>query len=382
MEKDRFWEALERLYTVNIGIRVGERTLVFSDTIRPDEKVTNKDRDRRERLYKIARMAAEVGKIYGPTNFIEYPALDFHGQEPPKALWEAAFGREVTAELEMKGLLSRLLRKDASHEEIEAARSTVLNHCQECVHVIIGMANFSTSHTQFRKLATEAGARFISMPLFDPEMFFGPMDVDWTALAKRTEKLADLLGKASWAFLSAENMTHLTIGLEDRKAWADTGLLTAPGCFGNLPAGEAFIAPVEGTAEGTLAVKYGPTAKLKEPLLLKVRNGIVFKVEGKGEYARFLRTKLRESPANGNIAELGIGTNEKARDPFNILEAEKILGTIHIALGDNSGFGGMVRTPFHIDHVVFNSTLELKYMDGRREEVIREGRLLVGMERP
>lgn len=382
MKRDRFREALERLYTVNIGISVGERILVFSDTIRPDEKVSNRDRARRERLYHIARMAAEVGRIYGSTTFIEYPALDFHGQEPPKTLWEAAFGREATAEIETKGLLSRLLRKEASHEEIKAACSIVLNHRQEGVQVIIGMANFSTSHTQFRKLATDAGARFISMPLFDPEMFFGPIDVDWIALAKRTEKLAELLGKACQAILFAENGTHLTIGLEGRKAWADTGLLTTPGSFGNLPAGEAFIAPVEGTSEGVLAVEYGPTAKLREPLLLKVRNGAVFEIEGKGEYARFLRAKLRESPANGNIAELGVGTNEKARDPFNILEAEKILGTIHIALGDNSGFGGMVRTPFHIDHVVFNPTLELEYMDGRREEVIREGSLLVGTESP
>ena len=43
-----------------------------------------------------------------------------------------------------------------------------------------------------------------------------------------------------------------------------------------------------------------------------------------------------------NLAELGIGTNDKASRPDNVLEAEKILGTIHLALGDNTGFGGII----------------------------------------
>ena len=69
-----------------------------------------------------------------------------------------------------------------------------------------------------------------------------------------------------------------------------------------------------------------------------------------------------------NIAELGIGTNDRATRPDNILESEKILGTIHIALGDNSSFGGRIRTSFHQDFVVFQPTLTLMYPGNKKKE--------------
>ena len=74
-------------------------------------------------------------------------------------------------------------------------------------------------------------------------------------------------------------------------------------------------------------------------------------------------------------AELGIGTNDRATRPDNILEAEKILGTIHIALGDNSGFGGTVSTPYHEDYVFYQPTLTAVMADASRITVLREGSL-------
>ena len=74
-------------------------------------------------------------------------------------------------------------------------------------------------------------------------------------------------------------------------------------------------------------------------------------------------------------AELGIGTNEKASRPDNILESEKILGTIHIALGDNSTFGGKVRTPFHQDFVFFKPTVTLILTGGKRKLLLQRGKL-------
>ena len=84
-----------------------------------------------------------------------------------------------------------------------------------------------------------------------------------------------------------------------------------------------------------------------------------------------------ERKGNANIAELGIGTNDKAARPDNILESEKILGTVHIALGDNSSFGGKISTPFHQDFVFFKPTLTLIYKNGRRKTLIRNGKFSV-----
>ena len=60
-----------------------------------------------------------------------------------------------------------------------------------------------------------------------------------------------------------------------------------------------------------------------------------------------------------NLAELGIGTNPNARRPDNILESEKIKGTCHVAIGDNSHFGGRVSTDLHQDFVIPKVTLKV-----------------------
>ena len=44
-------------------------------------------------------------------------------------------------------------------------------------------------------------------------------------------------------------------------------------------------------------------------------------------------------------------------DPDNILEDEKILGTVHVAFGASAGIGGTVTVPVHLDVVVTEPTL-------------------------
>ena len=160
------------------------------------------------------------------------------------------------------------------------------------------------------------------------------------------------------------------------KTEADTGIITSPGSFSNLPAGEVYCAPLEGTAEGRLVLEWAPTRRLKQPITLSVKRGRVTRVGGKEQYVQYLRKKLSQQRENANIAELGIGTNDMARRPDNILESEKIMGTIHIALGDNSSFGGTVSTPFHQDFVFFNPTVTLIRKDGKRNVLLRKGKLL------
>ena len=98
---------------------------------------------------------------------------------------------------------------------------------------------------------------------------------------------------------------------------------------------------------------------------------------GDDPHRLWLEDKFAESASNRNIAELGIGTNERATRPDNVLEAEKILGTVHVALGDNSGFGGVVSTPFHEDYVLFRPTLVVVARDGEESAILDDGRLLV-----
>ena len=120
-----------------------------------------------------------------------------------------------------------------------------------------------------------------------------------------------------------------------------------------------------------------PTRKLQNQLKVTIKAGEAVSVEGDDPHKDWLEKKFAESSKNRNIAELGIGTNDRATRPDNVLEAEKILGTVHIAFGDNTGFGGTVSTPFHEDYVLYNPTLTGITEDGSRFLILDNGKLQV-----
>ncbi|ABL00874.1 conserved hypothetical protein [Pelobacter propionicus DSM 2379] len=378
--------AFRSLFEINMGMRPycsaeageWERVLVFSDTIRDDETLADIDRDRRLCLNATARAAAEfAGSCWGNACFVEFPATSASGVEPPETLWRATFGEAAVDELVRAGLLEKLLAKQATDDDLSRARRIVLDLRQDAADVIIAMSNNSTSHTRYRALANDTGARFASLPHFDPDMFHGSMTVDWQALAARTARLAQAVNRADWLLVRTPNGTDMRISKRGRNAEGDDGLLIAPGSFGNLPAGEVYLAPLEGESSGVMVIEWGPTRKLEQPLCCTVERGVVIAMEGDEQQRGMLEARFAENATCRNIAELGIGTNDRASRPDNVLEAEKILGTIHIALGDNTGFGGTVSAPFHEDYVFYRPTLTAVMADGSEMVIIDDGNLLV-----
>jgi len=370
-------DAFQSVFSVIMGARKGERILVFSDTIRPDEEPSGED-ERRRRLLQAARDAANfASRFYGNASFFSFPATAASGVEPPEDLWRGAFGDSVVDALVSGGILPALLAKQATEAQIERAREIALAGRESAADVVIAMSNNSTSHTRFRSLLNLTGTRFASLPHFDPEMFFSSMRVDWPLLAERTERLAERINRAAEITVETANGTLMRFGKKGRSAKGDNGLLTDPGSFGNLPAGEVYLAPLEGTSEGVMVMEFAPMRRLVSPLELVVREGRVAEIRGDEPYRKVLEERFERSDLNRNIAELGIGTNDRATRPDNILEAEKILGTIHIALGDNSGFGGTVSTPFHEDFVFYGPTLTAVGEDGAKEVLLSEGTLMI-----
>jgi aminopeptidase len=369
-------EVLRNIFRVNLGVKKDERCLVFTDKPGAGEKTDTAEFQKRSRLGCIAFLTAEVGKCFSKDIILrEVPSTGGHGVEPPLELWESAFGKRAVAALRKKGILDPLLRKEADEREIAAAEEVAGKFKDDAVGVVIALSHYSTSHTRFRDLLTRVcGTRYASMPLFDVSMLEGPMTVDWKSLAAITKKISTEVNKAEAVEISAPNGSRLRFSTKGRKALADTGILTKAGSFGNLPAGEAFLAPVEGSAQGRLVLDWAPTRELRSSIVLTVKDGEVTEVEGDEEFASLLRSKLKERGENRNIAEFGIGTNAMAKRPDNILESEKILGTIHIALGDNSTFGGKTKTPFHQDFVFFRPTVVLVRNDKTKTVLMKNGK--------
>lgn len=376
MDKEALGKGIEKLYAHNLGIKPGETVLVFTDRVGPEENVTQDQLEKRRELLELFRLIAGMAPSGVKVSEIIYDATGGHGKEPPEALWIAAFGLEVVERLKKEDLWNGLLSKSLDKVEVERSKQILLDFCSVKTNVIIGMSYYSSTHTRFREFSTGLfQVRYASMPLFDHEMFSITVTADWKKIADRTKKIASLFRHAEEVLIDAPNGTNLRIGIKDIPIHEDTGLLTEPGSFGNLPAGEVFMPPESGAANGKLVLEFAPTWRLEKPVTLIIEKGEVVRVSGNDPYASELERFLERDKNYKNIAELGIGTNDKATRPDNILESEKILGTIHIALGDNSSFGGRVRTSFHQDFVVFSPTLTLLYPGDKRKDLLVRGQL-------
>ena len=168
------------------------------------------------------------------------------------------------------------------------------------------------------------------------------------------------------------------IGGWERLPVASDGLIN-DGAWGNVPSGETYIAPIEGTAEGTIVINGsipGMVINTDSELVLTFERGRLTRVEPAGSPAtRWLyETQINKAQAAGdlewsNLAEIGIGLNPAVtRLSGNMLFDEKAGGTAHIALGTNVYMGGMVYSTIHCDMVVRQPTL---LVDGK--VLLKEG---------
>ena len=229
----------------------------------------------------------------------------------------------------------------------------------------------SLSHTAARKRATDAGARCATLPGVTEDMLARVMSADMEGLRRKGHGVAEALDRASEARVTDDNGTDLRLDLSGRPAIPDAGDLTEPGAFGNLPCGEAFISPADG--EGTLVIdgSLAGIGLVDHPVELVVEGGHLTSARG-GQGMAFMELLTLHGEDGTNIAELGIGTNEKAILTGEILEDEKIQGTCHVAFGASAGIGGTVQVPVHLDCIVMKPTVEL---DG--EAIVRDGELLI-----
>ncbi|HIP97227.1 MAG TPA: hypothetical protein EYH32_08455 [Anaerolineae bacterium] len=323
--KDTITHGVINMLQVNMGLKPGERLLVVTDVPRAQDWQVESPAGLEDMLERamLARLVADITKEHFPdcpVSFLPFLATGGHGAEPDEA--------------------TALRMRDAD--------------------VLIALTTYSLSHTNAREGATKAGVRIASMPSFQARMFEtgGPMAVDYRQIAADCQAFAGLLTSANRVVVRTPHGTDLRFSLEGRPGQVDTGLYRTRGAWGNLPGGEAYAVPVEGTGEGQLVAPAGWYPDLSEDMIFRFERGEVVELLGGGAVGDEFRRMLNlgsDDPihkARRNLAELGIGTNPNARQPDNVLEAEKIKGTVHIAIGDNLHMGGLVESDLHEDFVL------------------------------
>ncbi|MFW9874767.1 MAG: aminopeptidase [Candidatus Thorarchaeota archaeon] len=294
-----------------------------------------------------------------------------------QAIGEALFNAAINAKTEAMYII--MLPRSRPGEEPPEGIAELMKH----VDVVVAPTKCSLTHTQARREACKLGVRIATMPDISSEMFSkGGLTADFKAVRNRIEHAYEKIKNAQTAHITTAKGTDLKLNINAERWVKDTGILQEHGQYGNLPAGELFLAPDEGTANGTLIVDgaMAGTPELDEPIKITIENGFAVKIEG-GEAAEILRKMLagagEKLKAVGsdpklvfNIAELGIGMNDKAKVIGSPLEDEKVLGTVHVAVGDNSTFGGNVKAGVHLDGIIMEPTLKLDDV-----ELIKNGEL-------
>lgn len=291
----------------NLYVKQGEQILIVTDTESKD----------------LARIFYQAGIALGnETMLVEMDTRSKSGEEPPRTISEAMKSAEI----------------------------------------VLCITKHSLTHTKARKDASANGARVATMPGLTLDMLVeGAISADYSEVEKLTTEYCKLLEKGEHVDIKKGNCM-LSFSIKGRKAIPSTGVFRKMGESGNLPSGESYIAPIEDSANGTIIIdgSIAGLGVLSEPVTLEVENGKL--IDASGERGKQLLELLGDGDGR-TIAEFGIGTNKKARLTGNVLEDEKVFGTVHIAFGSNRSFGGVTEAGVHIDCVIKDPIV---FIDGER----------------
>jgi aminopeptidase len=280
-----------------LGLRQTETVLIVTDTLR----------------LRIAKSLYDTAREMDcDAIMMTMPPRSRHGEEPPRAV-------------------------------AEAMRS---------VDVVIAPTTMSLTHTHARKQANDAGVRTASMPGVTEQMMVeGGLTANPREVMEHTRRLAETFKGASEIRLVSELGTDISFEVDTSKWNLDVGCCRQKGCSTNLPAGEVYTAPEN--CKGTVVIdgSMAGLELLKNPLKIRVEEGLAVDVQG-DRAKELLKIINPLGDVARNIAELGIGTNPRARMIGVVLEDEKVRGTAHIALGDNSTIGGTVVAGVHLDAII------------------------------
>ncbi len=251
----------------------------------------------------------------------------------------------------------------------------------------VGRDGQKYSHLYDKVLDGDKRARSFWSPNCTRDIFERGVPIDYALLRKNAKALKERIDAGKMIRVTSPAGTDLRFGIVGRQGRYDDGDFTSPGKGGNLPTGEVYVSPANGTAEGVIVfdgtVDLDTHAEMPDaPVRVKFEKGFAVDISG-GETARKLDALLDRSAAMAreqgkkeeerntrHLGELGIGLNPKARMSCNTLEDEKVGGTVHFAIGMN--LENDAHALIHLDCLVLRPDV---YVD--EELVIKEGKNLV-----
>ena len=233
----------------------------------------------------------------------------------------------------------------------------------------------SINKTMATRKAMDEGTRFLHAPFLERDTFIRLMKADTALMLKKSQQFARRLELATVFHMKSELGTDFRVSIAGKDAFVFDGTAREKGRSDVIPPGLVEMAPVSGTGEGTVVVDgcIRPGGVVSRPMSLDVRGGYITEITG-GPEARALWDYLRRFEDEETLAcpaHIGPGMNPFAVLCNNIVEAERVEGTITVGIGRNTDIeGGDINAKGHTDVTLTNADV---FLDD--EQVIEKGQL-------
>ncbi len=268
-----------------------------------------------------------------------------------KHLAEEFFIYSINNGYEIKLILMEELKQNGEEPSDEISEEMLKSD------VILMITNKSLSHTEARRNATKEGARIISAPGITEDILNRCVDIDYDELIERHRWLRPLIANSKDIKVTSKLGTELTFSVQNTHGYAEHLLKHEKGSFGNLPSGEVDSGVINANGKIIIDGSMAGVGLLKEPIELEVVNNVA-KIVSDNEDSIKLKEVLDKIGEDAYlIAEFGVGTNQKAKLSGIVLEDEKVMGTVHFALGNDLSYGGENDVPLHLDGIVKKPTI-------------------------
>ena len=198
------------------------------------------------------------------------------------------------------------------------------------------------------------------------QSFTNAVTVDYSKLRKVGSTLASKLDGKTLVHVYDAKGTDLAFRIDKRRVGVEVGTLedcfsSGKECKVEVPGGEVYVAPIETSANGVLAVEEFRDYNIQN-LELRFKEGkiVSFKAEKGSDVFRNLLDRAEGD--KDRIAEFGMGINYGMKLTGYRIYDEKALGTAHVAIGNNTHLGGVNKASIHWDFVLYNPSIEVDDM--------------------
>jgi aminopeptidase len=256
-----------------------------------------------------------------------------------------------------------------------------LDQSQVSIFAVQAQTNELRSRIQMTDVVNRRKIRHAHMVNINRQIMMEGMRADFKRVDRLSQKIVDMVRKASRIRATTAAGTDLTADLNPNYKWLKTSGIISPEKWGNLPGGEIFTTPgevngtfvIDGVVGDYLCAKFGDLEH--NPLTIRMRANRLTEAHSAKRELESDFWKYTHTDANSDrVGEFAIGTNIDLKHVIGeILQDEKYPG-IHIAFGNPYGAhtGADWDSTTHIDVVGrrFNIWVDDK-------QIMQDGKFLV-----